>query len=108
LRYLGIAPYFDMVEGAALDGTSVSKGDIVACALGHLGGPGPQTVALAGDRSYDIVGAIENGARPIGVAWGYGTVEELLSAGAEVVARDPVELARLLLAGSSGQDGPVL
>ncbi|MGC8626703.1 MAG: HAD hydrolase-like protein [Acidimicrobiales bacterium] len=99
LRYLGIAPYFDVVVGAALDATNVSKGDIVACAIGRLGGPSPQTVVMAGDRSYDIVGAIENGAHPVGVAWGYGTVEELVGAGAELVARDPVELAGLLVTG---------
>ncbi|MGV2184096.1 HAD hydrolase-like protein [Rhizobium rhizogenes] len=48
---------------------------------------------MVGDRRYDIAGAHANGMRSIGVLWGYGTREELESAGADRLIESPAELA---------------
>ena len=49
---------------------------------------------MIGDREQDIKGAIANGVRPIGVLWGYGSLDELTKAGASVLCETPESLAR--------------
>ncbi|MBZ5762881.1 HAD hydrolase-like protein [Rhizobium sp. VS19-DR104.2] len=44
---------------------------------------------MVGDRRYDIAGAHANGILGIGVLWGYGSQEELESAGADFLDRNP-------------------
>ncbi|NNF49747.1 MAG: HAD family hydrolase, partial [Woeseiaceae bacterium] len=58
--------------------------------------PGATRHTMIGDRKHDLVGAIANDMTPIGAAWGYGSVEELTSAGAEAIANLPEELPGLL------------
>ena len=57
----------------------------------------PGNAVMIGDTAYDMAMAAEIGVRAIGVAWGYHTPEELLSAGAETVAADPAELREIVL-----------
>ena len=47
---------------------------------------------MIGDTRYDVVGAHEHGIPCIGVAWGYGTVGEMRTAGAEKIVYSPEEL----------------
>ena len=51
---------------------------------------------MIGDRHFDIEGAHANGVRGIGVAWGFGGIEELQRAGSDAIATHPAELAGLL------------
>ena len=51
---------------------------------------------MIGDRSHDVRAARMNGARSIGVLWGYGSREELASADAIVTV--PAELPQVLAA----------
>jgi phosphoglycolate phosphatase len=48
---------------------------------------------MVGDRRYDIAGAHANGIRAIGVLWGYGSKEELESAGADLFIETAEDLA---------------
>jgi phosphoglycolate phosphatase len=48
----------------------------------------PETTAMIGDTSFDMLMAVAAGVRPIGVAWGYHTSHELIQAGAVHVAND--------------------
>ena len=57
----------------------------------------PQEAVMIGDTAYDMVMAVDSGVRAIGVAWGYHTPDELMAAGAEIVAADPAELREILL-----------
>ncbi|MBW6422488.1 HAD hydrolase-like protein [Rhizobium sp. XQZ8] len=50
---------------------------------------------MVGDRKFDIVGAHANGMRALGVLWGYGSREELESAGADGLLQNPADLAGL-------------
>ena len=72
----------------------------------HKPAAGPHLAALqrlaanqgigVGDLPSDVVSARSAGLRAIGVAWGYGSVPELLAAGAERVCRTDAELADAL------------
>ena len=89
-EHFGIAEYFDCVAGAALDETRTNKWQVVAYALERLGGVAPKEVLMVGDREHDVQGASRCGIATLGVLYGYGSREELLSAGAVAVA-DTVE-----------------
>lgn len=58
---------------------------MVAAAIAEAGAA-PETTAMIGDTSFDMLMAVAAGVRPIGVAWGYHTRHELLEAGAAHVA----------------------
>ena len=62
-------------------------------ALRHFG----ERTAMVGDRKFDVDGARANGVHPVGVAFGYGSREELTAAGAEFIADDEASLTRYLL-----------
>jgi len=55
-------------------------------------GAEPQTTVMIGDTSFDMMMALEAGARALGVAWGYHERDELLEVGAEAVAGHPAEV----------------
>ncbi len=109
LEHFGLLNCFDMICGATMDGSRSEKPDIIRYALrqaGYLqkesGEAGHDTsavrreVVMVGDRKYDITGAHEMGMSAVGVTWGYGSREELMSSGADALASDPEELYRVL------------
>ena len=91
--HFGLAPYLSGVIGPAEGERHASKADIVRRALERFGGP----AVMVGDRCYDVEGGAANGVDTIGVAYGYGTREELERAGATAVADTVEELGALLL-----------
>lgn len=95
---LGIAGHFQLVAGAARDGSRITKADIVAFALETLGRPKSAAGALVGDRGDDMLAAVRHGLLPVGVSWGYGDHEELRAAGSRVIVDDPADLVALLAA----------
>ena len=104
LDELGLARHFAVVEAADADDTSDDKTAIVGRALAALRARGASSVAMIGDRSYDIVAARAHGLPAVGVTWGIGSAEELESAGASVLLHAPDELASLF--GAEALDGP--
>jgi phosphoglycolate phosphatase len=58
---------------------------------------GSRDTVMIGDTAYDMQMARSAGVRAIGVDWGYHPPSELLAAGAEWVATNPVELKGYLL-----------
>jgi phosphoglycolate phosphatase len=97
LTHFGIVEHFEVVAGATADRSRISKEDIVAFALESLGRPEPSTVALVGDRKYDMHAAAYHGLHAVGAAWGYGGKEELEASGSEVITEDPRTLTAVLL-----------
>ncbi len=61
-------------------------------------GVAPHATAMIGDTSFDMAMAKAAGARAVGVAWGYHSTDELVDAGADVVATDVAALPGLLSA----------
>ena len=48
---------------------------------------------MIGDREHDVIAAVRNGMRAIGVTWGYGSADELTAAGATMLCESPQQLA---------------
>jgi len=80
LKYFNLDGFFDVVIGSNLDGTRVSKAEIISCIIDKYNITNLEEVIMIGDRSYDILGALENGVASIGVTYGYGTERELTNA----------------------------
>ena len=96
VEHFGLAPCFERIFGPTLDGQRVKKGDLLAFALEKTGLP-PTAALMIGDRSHDIVGAHENGIGSVGVLYGYGTRNELETAGAHRLVLSPSEVGNLLV-----------
>lgn len=91
LKRFQIADYFTAIVGSELDGRRTEKAEVIEEALRrmHLEEERDK-VLMVGDRSHDVQGAISCGLQCIGVAYGYGSREELEKAGAVYIA-DSVE-----------------
>jgi phosphoglycolate phosphatase len=59
-------------------------------------GASAETTAMIGDTAHDIAMAVAAGAHPLGVGWGFHTVEEQIAAGAAHVASDFPDLETAL------------
>ncbi|MEP3438138.1 MAG: HAD-IA family hydrolase [Hoeflea sp.] len=59
-------------------------------------GVDPKHTTVIGDAIYDMQMAVNAGARPIGVSWGYGPVDALWAAGAGHVVSQAREIADLI------------
>lgn len=59
-------------------------------------GAAPDTTVVIGDTSFDVLMAVNAGARAIGVDWGYHHRDELIAAGAIGVAEHPREIMDLI------------
>lgn len=94
LEKFELAHYFDLICGATLDGTRSHKADVIAYLLGQV--ESLENVVMVGDTKFDVLGAKEHGIPTIGVAWGYGTREEMLEAGAVAIAEKPEDLLQLV------------
>ena len=98
VEHFGWTDRFAVIAGATLDDERRTKAAVITSCLSRLGiEPGAHAV-MVGDREHDVHGAIENGIDCIGVAWGYGSLEELVLAGAIEVASSPADLVSLVVA----------
>lgn len=96
LEHFDLARFFDRICGASLDRSRSSKDAVIAYLL-QQHGAGEQMV-MVGDTVFDILGAAAHGIPAVGVAWGYGSVEEMEKAGAAAIATTMEELFRILQA----------
>ena len=87
-----------------MDGTRIKKDEIVGYALDQCGINELDSAIMVGDRKYDIFGAKEVGIDSIGVLYGYGSYEELESAGATMIVETVEELGKALMFGGFGVD----
>jgi phosphoglycolate phosphatase len=100
LDYFGISERFDVRAGATLTSERRTKAQVIDHALReleiHADPDLGEHVIMVGDRNHDVLGAMHHGIACIGVTWGYGSIEELLSAGAVAIADSPAEVADLV------------
>jgi phosphoglycolate phosphatase len=80
------------VHGTEADGSLDDKARLIATVI-HREGLDPNHTVMVGDRSHDVIGAHANGLMAVGVLWGYGSREELETAGADALADAPGDLA---------------
>ncbi len=92
--HFGMGQFIETVYGCELDGTRANKVELLEYAVRR--NPGDAHRCMIGDRKHDLIGAIANDMRPVGVAYGYGSVEELTLAGASAIAATPADLPELL------------
>ncbi len=91
IDHFGLRPHFGRVFGSELDGTRVHKTDLLRYALEETC-TDPARAIMIGDRKHDIIGAANNGIGSIGVLYGYGSREELITAGAMHLCATPAEI----------------
>ena len=103
LEHFEIARYFKVIVGSELDGPRTNKDEVVAEALQQLFGDKPverDKVYMIGDRRFDTEGARAQGVESVGVAYGYGSMEELKEARTDYIVRSVEELQKFLLRGT--------
>jgi phosphoglycolate phosphatase len=97
LHHLEFATYFDGIHGSVPGGALDHKPELLA----HIVSQHdllPSHSLMVGDRRYDIFGAHAVGMRGLGVLWGYGTRDELETAGANQLVESAADLARTVVA----------
>ncbi len=96
LKLFDILKYFDFVGAATLDHTRVEKSEVLGYALSSVGAQGSKSI-LVGDRVYDAEGAAACGIDSLGVFYGHGSEEEILSAGFTYTAKSVSEISEILI-----------
>jgi len=95
IDHFGLGPFFLRVYGSELDGRRTDKRELLRFALDET--RSAAGCVMIGDREHDILGALKNSMRAIGVTYGFGSRQELESAGAHAIADRPEELQSLLV-----------
>ena len=98
LEYFHMTEYFKFIGGASLDEKRVNKDAVIRYVLAENGISEAErsSVIMVGDREHDVNGAKKTGLSVIGVLYGYGSREELRSAGADYLCETPEETAKLI------------
>jgi phosphoglycolate phosphatase len=95
VAHLGLADRFDDVHGPQITLHTEAKAHTLARALAAAAVPASAAV-MVGDRRHDVEAGRVNGTATIGVTWGAGDRDELVSAGADHLADRPADLVALL------------
>lgn len=94
LEHFDLAHFFDHICGASLDRSRIAKDAVISYLLQLHGADGQ--MVMVGDTVFDVLGAAAHGIPAVGVAWGYGSVEEMKKAGAAAIAVTMDELLSIL------------
>ena len=98
-EHFGFGRYFDFIGGACMDGTRTAKHEVIEYVLSSCGISEDErnSTVMIGDRSHDIQKEKKSGLHSIGVLYGYGSIEELKEAGAEVTALHPSDITDIVV-----------
>jgi phosphoglycolate phosphatase len=91
LDALDLTDRFAVIEGPTLT-ESEPKTATLGRALERLGLAGKRRHVMIGDRRHDVAAAHAHGLTAIGVTWGFGSRDELVHAGADVIVERPARL----------------
>ncbi|GGH19667.1 HAD family hydrolase [Paenibacillus segetis] len=95
LKHFELDHYFKHIVGSNLDGTRSKKQEVIQFVLDE-NQISPEQAIMIGDREHDIIGAIGCGVESIGVLFGYGSEQELRSAGADHIAAGVEEIRNII------------
>jgi phosphoglycolate phosphatase len=95
LDHLDFADYFDGIHGSVPSGELDHKPELLAHVIAQHD-LSPTGSVMVGDRRHDIAGAHAVGMRGLGVLWGYGSRDELETAGADQLVTSPADLAQTI------------
>lgn len=93
LEFFGVLDFFYFVGGATMDESRSEKDDIIEYVLNECD-ISTDNAVMVGDRKYDILGAHKFHIKAIGVTYGFGSVKELETAGADAIAHSVAELEK--------------
>ena len=96
MEHFGLEKYFEIIRGSSLDGKISKKGQVIQCVIDQIGEEHLGEMVMVGDREHDVIGAREHGLPCVGVLYGYGSREELESAGAARICPDVESLISIL------------
>ena len=97
LKHFGLFDYFDFVAGATMDRKRSKKSDVIQYALGQNQITDLAHAIMIGDREYDVFGAQAQKLDSIGVLYGFGSREELETAGATYIVDDVKKMHEILI-----------
>ena len=93
VKYFQLDSYFEDIGGSTLDETRCEKADVITYVMETLGiSPKEHPILMVGDRLHDVQGAAVNRIPCLGVLYGYGSREELETAGAVEICGTVAEL----------------
>lgn len=93
--YLDIVNLVSYVSGPESDKAHDDKTVLINRAIENLGVDKKRTL-MVGDRHFDINGAKNAGVESVGVTYGYGSEDELVSSGATYIAHNTDDLRRII------------
>lgn len=99
LEHFGIIGFFPIIVGASMDDSFSKKIEIMKKAIEHgkLRNPEINEIYMVGDRCYDMESSKKLGVTAIGVAYGFGSVEELKESGADYICDKPQDILPIIL-----------
>ena len=93
LAHFELSKYFAGIYGSQNDGGRAVKSELLGYILAQEKiKPSVSSVAMIGDRKFDILGAKAVGVAAMGALWGYGSRDELSEAGAESLIATPRQI----------------
>ena len=95
LNLFDLTKYFDFIGGALRSTERDKKSDVINYVLDSLDVSDRTGVVLVGDRKFDAEGADACCIDSVGVLWGHGSYDELVSASFFEVIKSPSELLEL-------------
>lgn len=98
MEHFKLANYFDFICGAVDEGERQEKQDVIREILRTYPQLNRENTIMVGDRKYDVQGAVHCGLDCVGVTYGFGGRDELLTAGAKYIVETVAALSALLLA----------
>ena len=93
---IGMADRFDVVVGSDSKSKRTNKRAVIQHAVKTVGKP-TSGIAIIGDRRQDIEAAKSLQMTAIGAGWGFGAIDELMAANADVVALTPEDVREALV-----------
>ena len=96
LKNYAFDSYFISIYGSELDGLRSTKTDLIQYIL-KTESLNPSETLMIGDREHDAIGAKNNQVKSLGVLWGFGSKEELLTSGTDYQAKDWPDLVQYIL-----------
>ena len=95
IEHFGLAQYFENVCGSLMNESRSKKDEVIAYAIERNHISDKSKILMIGDRKHDILGAKKIGLKSCGVLFGYGSREELESAGADFIAENVSRLDKI-------------
>jgi len=96
LKEFNVLNYFDCIIGISIGQTESNKITALKKTIKKLRIKKEESI-MVGDRADDIIAAKENGIPSLGVTYGFGSLEELKSFGADFICNSSKELRKILI-----------